>query len=100
MIARLAPVLPLLLLLVAAPSKLAGQAPRAPEWEDPGVFAVGAEKPRATFVPYATRADALAGDRTRSPYLQSLNGTWKFRWVRNPFEVPAGFEAPAYDDAG
>ncbi len=100
MIARFARLLPLLSLVAMVPSEVSGQASRPPEWEDPGVFAVGAEKPRATFVPYATRADALSGDRSRSPYLQSLNGTWKFRWVRNPFEVPAGFEAAAYDDAG
>ena len=77
----------------------AAAAPAPPEWEDPAVFAIGTERPRATFVPHASREAALTGDRTRSPHFRSLNGSWRFRWVRNPFEVPAGFERPAFDDA-
>jgi len=119
MSARVAPVLAVLLLAAAAPPRLAGlsapaqspppptppaqsppaQSPPAPEWEDPGIFAVGAEKPRAAFVPHADRGGALARDRTRSPYFRLLNGTWKFRWAKNPFSLPNGFESPAYDDA-
>ena len=98
MIARSLPALPVILLLASIPPPPAPQAARAPEWEDPAVFAVGAERPRVTFVPYATRTDAVARDPARSPYFRSLNGTWRFRWARNPFVVPAGFEAPAFDD--
>ena len=54
----LASVLPALLLLAAAQATA-----KAPEWEDPTVFAVGAERPRASFVPHATREDALSRDR-------------------------------------
>jgi beta-galactosidase len=80
---------------------LVAQAPSGPpEWEDPAVFSVGAERPRATFVPHAAREEALSLDRTRSPFFLLLNGRWRFRWVRNPFEVPRGFEQPGYDDAG
>jgi beta-galactosidase len=90
-----ASLLPLLLLL-AAPQTPA----TAPEWEDPSVFAVGTERPRATFVPHASREEALSRDRTRSPYLRLLNGSWRFRWVKNPYVVPEGFEKPAFDDSG
>ena len=80
-------------LLLAAP-------PAAkPEWEDPAVFAVGTEKPRAGFVPHATREGALSRDRQRSPFFRLLNGSWRFRWVKSPQAVEAGFEQPAYDDA-
>jgi beta-galactosidase len=80
-------------LLLAAP-------PAAkPEWEDPAVFAVGTEKPRAAFVPHATREGALSRDRQRSPFFRLLNGRWRFRWVKSPLAVEAGFEQPAYDDA-
>ncbi len=71
-----------------------------PEWEDPAIFAVGAERPRASFVPHSTREAALSNDRTRSPFLRLLNGRWRFRWARNPFDLPPGFERPGYDDAG
>jgi hypothetical protein len=26
-----------------------------------------------------------------------LSGTWKLKWVTNPFEIPVGFEAPGFD---
>ena len=78
---------------------VAAAAPAPPEWEDPAVFAIGTERPRATFVPHASREAALTGDRTRSPHFKLLNGSWRFRWVRNPFELPAGFERPDFVDA-
>jgi beta-galactosidase len=81
------------LLLIAAP--LAASA--APEWEDPAVFSIGAEKPHATLIPYSDRGTAVSFDAARSTRVISLSGMWKFRWVRNPFEVPAGFEAPGFD---
>ena len=71
----------------------------APEWENPAVFAVGTERPRASFVPHATREAALSNDRTRSPFLKLLSGRWRFRWAKNPFELPPGFERPGYDDS-
>ena len=61
MIASLLPAL----LLLAAPQN----PPAAPEWEDPAVFAVGTERPRATFV--ALR-DARGGDRARPRALAVL----------------------------
>jgi beta-galactosidase len=69
----------------------------APEWEDPAVFSIGAEKAHATLIPYADRATAMSFDTARSTRVISLSGVWKFKWIRNPFEVPAGFEAPAFD---
>ena len=83
------------LLLAAAP-----QTAPPPEWEDPAVFAVGTERPRATFVPHATRAGALSHERERSPYVRLLNGTWRFRWVKSPSAAPPAFEQPGYDDSG
>jgi beta-galactosidase len=84
--------LPLLVLLAQSPAP-------APDWENPAVFAVGTERPRAAFVPHATREAALRRDRSRSPYFRPLNGDWRFRWVKNPAEVPAGFEQEGHDDA-
>ncbi len=72
----------------------------SPEWEDPAVFAIGMERPHATLIPFADRTGALTRDAARSPRVQVLNGTWKFRWVKNPFEAPAGFEAEAFDATG
>ncbi len=91
----IASLLPALLLLAAPPG-----APAAPDWENPAVFAVGTERPRATFVAFAERKAAIEGDRARSPFFRLLSGDWRFRWAKNPFVLPAGFEQPGYDDTG
>jgi beta-galactosidase len=70
---------------------------QVPEWENPGVFDVGTEPPHASFIPCPDPETAAAFDPSLSPAVLSLDGTWKFRWCRNPFEVPAGFEAEAFD---
>ncbi|MDE5983572.1 MAG: hypothetical protein K2G92_10755, partial [Duncaniella sp.] len=38
-----------------------------PDWENPGVFAVNREYPRATAYPYPSAADALKGNHAASP---------------------------------
>ncbi len=72
----------------------------APEWEDPAVFAIGVEQPHASLVPFADRAGAITRDMAQSSRLLVLSGTWKFKWVRNPLEVPPGFETASFDAGG
>ena len=72
----------------------------APDWENPEVFAVNTEPGHATFVPFPTAEAALAGKPADSPWYESLNGDWKFRWVRTVDERPQGFEDPSYDVSG
>jgi beta-galactosidase len=78
----------------------------AHEWEDPRVFAVNREPAHATFVPYPDEPSARRGVSTfaagvarveGSPFVRSLNGTWKFHWVANPAERPADFYRPDFD---
>lgn len=72
---------------------------KAPDWENPEIFAVNTEKTRATAIPYADEQTAIADEYERSPYYQSLNGTWKFHWVPKVDEVPVGFFNENYDDS-
>ncbi len=37
-----------------------------------------------------------AQDYEQSPYYMSLNGTWKFNWVRNPDKRPVNFYRPDF----
>ncbi|MET9545207.1 glycoside hydrolase family 2 TIM barrel-domain containing protein [Streptomyces sp. NPDC006627] len=79
----------------------AGRAAKSPEWNaDPRVFQVNREPARTRLVPFASAADALRGEHTKSPYYRSLNGRWAFHWARNPEERPVGFEADDYDVSG
>jgi beta-galactosidase len=81
---------------------LAGFAQAGPalEWEDPRVFAVNEEPAHATLVPYPDEAAALRAGEQGSPFVQSLNGLWKFHWVRIPSERPVDFYKPEFDVAG
>lgn len=70
-------------------------------WNDPGVFRINNEAPRAFFIPAADAAEAItARAQGQSSRTRSLNGTWQFAWVRNPASVIAGFEKPEFDASG
>ena len=56
------------------------------EWEDPSVVELGKEPPHTFFTAYSQMEDALTDDPTKSPYVKSLNGTWKFYYVNTPEE--------------
>jgi beta-galactosidase len=67
-------------------------------WQDPAIFDINREPPHATYVPFADRGSAIAGDESLSQFYLSLNGTWKFNWVRKPADRPTGFFEIGYDD--
>jgi beta-galactosidase len=71
-----------------------------PDWENPDVFAINKELPHATLFPFETRAAALERNPALSDYYQSLNGSWKFNWVRMPADRPTDFYIEEYDDSG
>lgn len=55
------------------------------DWENPAVFKINTEPYHSTI------------DRSKSGFYQSLNGTWKFKWIKTPLLVPADFFAPNYN---
>jgi beta-galactosidase len=66
-------------------------------WENLDVLAVNREPAHATLFPYSSRQRAIAGDRAASPWFRSLNGTWKFFWVRKPADRPLNFFRSEFD---
>lgn len=68
-----------------------------PDWENPEVFNINKEAPHAAFMRYDDPGAALADEYSQSPYYQSLNGTWKFNWVRKPADRPTDFYKPGFD---
>jgi len=56
--------------------------------EDLSVLHLGTEPPHAYFIPYASREDALCGERAYSDYLTDLCGTWQFAYYKSPLCVP------------
>ncbi|RYG87780.1 MAG: glycoside hydrolase family 2, partial [Alphaproteobacteria bacterium] len=53
----------------------------------------------ATLMPYATMNEALSAKRRDSSFARSLNGQWKFNWVKRPEERPVDFYRPEFDDS-
>lgn len=51
------------------------------DWENPQFFELNKEKPHATFMLFDKKQDVTEDDYNKSPYYQSLNGTWKFVYV-------------------
>ncbi|MBC8126084.1 MAG: DUF4981 domain-containing protein [Gloeobacteraceae cyanobacterium ES-bin-144] len=70
-----------------------------PDWENPAVFRINKEAPRATSMPFPSKDEAAAKTRLQSPWCMLLNGQWKFHHVGNPANKPQGFESPAFDDS-
>jgi beta-galactosidase len=88
-----------LLLLLFCLSAIAayGQAPKN-EWENPQLFERNKEKTHATFILYDNAAAARKGDRSQSPFYQSLNGKWKFNLVKKPADRPLDFYKTSFSD--
>ncbi|WP_329232217.1 glycoside hydrolase family 2 TIM barrel-domain containing protein [Streptomyces canus] len=73
----------------------------APEWNGAiDLFRVGTQPPHTTLMPYANVGQALAADRTRSPYRLSLDGTWKFAYADRPADRDTDFHRTDVDDTG
>lgn len=73
---------------------------KVPDWENPQVFDRNKEPAHCTLMPYPDTPTALIGTREASPFHKSLNGSWKFNWVRKPAERPRDFYKLNYDVAG
>lgn len=67
------------------------------DWENVAVTAINKEPAHATFVPFGTIANANAANNQNSPFFNSLNGKWKFNWVKFPEERPEDFYKSDFD---
>ncbi|MEG1643456.1 MAG: glycoside hydrolase family 2 TIM barrel-domain containing protein, partial [Bacteroidales bacterium] len=76
-------------------------------WQDETIFAVNKEAGHATYIPYPAVAQMRADEYYKTPwtapisdYYMTLNGTWKFNWVKQPSERPMDFYKPDFDVSG
>lgn len=71
-----------------------------PEWQSQ--YAIGKNKlmPHAYVWPYDTPDALRSGNYEQSPYYMSLNGKWKFHWVKNPDRRPKDFYKPSFYTGG
>jgi len=67
------------------------QGEKSYDWENPQVVGRNKEPAHCTYIPYADKESALKYDPAESPFYKSLNGIWKFNWVRRPSDRPINF---------
>jgi len=70
---------------------------QTPDWENPLMFDQNKEAPHATFIPFQDELSALDNKRKASAFYKSLNGIWKFNWVRKPEDRPLEFYNDTFD---
>lgn len=70
------------------------------DWENYDVLHRNRLSSAASFLAYPQRAMALKGDKTSSPYYQSLNGAWKFNYSRTVAAAPQEFWKKGADVQG
>ncbi|GLY06888.1 glycoside hydrolase family 2 TIM barrel-domain containing protein [Actinoplanes sp. NBRC 101535] len=70
--------------------------------EDPGMTGEGQQEPHVDLRPYADVATSVK-DATEhaaaSPWIASLNGSWRMKLYDKPEDVPSGFSAAGYDSS-
>lgn len=74
------------------------------EWEDETIFGVNKLPGHATLIPFPTVGDLKTDSSYIKPWITpksanyvSLNGNWKFNWVKQPSERPVNFYKTDYD---
>ncbi|WP_170179800.1 glycoside hydrolase family 2 TIM barrel-domain containing protein [Flavivirga rizhaonensis] len=99
-----AKLLVVLFFFVASSYHSIGQTPavsETPYWENPEIFQENRAPAHASFYRYQDEASAIANSRYyNSPLYQSLNGQWKFNWVKKPSDRPVDFYKADYDVSG
>jgi len=70
------------------------------EWQDPNVNEINRAPMHASYFAYANEASALKGCKESSENYMTLNGTWKFNWVKNADQRPRDFYSLSFNDKG
>ena len=70
------------------------------EWKDPNVNAVNRSAMHADYYAYASADEARTAVKEKSTNFMTLNGTWKFNWVRNADQSPTDFFRTDFNDKG
>ena len=75
-------------------------APSGNEWESPEHVAHNKEQPRSTFYSFQDVDSARKVLPEASSFWKSLDGQWKFSWVKHPDLRPKDFFKPSFNVSG
>ena len=85
-------------MLMACMAALAMQAQKLPVWQDPNVNQVNRVARHAHFFAFEN-ADKAKGDKAQSDRYLSMEGMWKFNFVKDHQDAPKDFFTLKYDDS-
>ena len=88
-----------LFLFMAACCWLTASAAEDPVWKNPQVNQQNREARRANFFAFESEELARKGDKTQSNRYMSMEGMWKFCFVKDHDKRPADFYKTDYDDS-
>ena len=83
--------------LVATATAMAVE--KTPMWRDPAVNQVNREARRADFFAFENADKAMKGDKTKSDRYLSMEGKWKFNFVKDHNLAPTDFFTLKFDDS-
>ena len=86
-------------LMVLALGTATVTADNAPEWRNPQVNQQNREPRHANFFAFENEELAKAGQKAASNRYLSMEGMWRFQFVKNHQDAPKGFWALNYDDS-
>ena len=89
----------LFIAIVCLTASMTYAADKTPVWKDPSVNQVNREARRAAFFAFEDADKAKANDKTKSSRYLSMEGKWKFNFVKDHNLAPANFFALKYDDS-
>ncbi len=70
------------------------------EWQNPEINAVNRAPMHTNYFAYESAASAEKGIKEQSKNFMTLNGHWKFNWVRNADQRPTDFFRTDFNDKG
>ncbi len=68
------------------------------KWQNPKVNQVNRQAMHTSYFAYESEEAAMEGVKELSSNFLSLNGTWKFNWVKDAWLRPTDFYKTSYDD--
>ena len=87
------------LVLFSVLSALSVSAETVPEWRNPLVNQQNREPRRANFFAFESEELAMKGEKSQSSRYLSMEGMWRFLFVKNHQDAPASFYQVGYDDS-
>lgn len=69
------------------------------EWQNPAINAVNRAPMHTNYFAYESLDAAKSGVKENSSNFMTLNGTWRFNWVRDAESRPTDFWKVKYDDS-